>query len=107
MANKPLTVKLKRGQATLIYMSDAEAEEYEKLLINYDASKEHKESHDPNMYPSIGFHLNRETNRYELVTIYYNPLTREAKFDSLVDAGSLKSRATDNFKKAATKLRIV
>lgn len=106
---KPRVVKLASpGQATLIYMSEEKADEYEKLLLNYDAGKAAaKDSGSALEHTAVGMFLDPADNQYKIVEIQYSPLTREAKFGTIEPAATLKNRATDKFKLRLMRLKLV
>lgn len=104
---KPRVVKLASpGQATLIYMSEEKADEYEKLLLNFDAGKE---AAGGAQLDGVALSLiqNPVTKAYELVTIRFSPLTREAKLDSIKEVATHKNRAVEAFKIALIRNKLV
>lgn len=104
MAFKPHVVKLAKGQATLIYMSSADASLYEEVLTSYDKNS-NRDSACTDV--AIGKWLNPEDKKYHIVTIKYNPLTKNCFVESVVETSTSKSRANDELKKSIGKNKLL
>lgn len=110
MAYKPYTFDLSKGaKCTVVYASQERAEELASVLLNYEKNKEASGGLvSANLeHFAISTHLNPVSKRWELVTIKYNPLTKESVVDSIVDVSGSKARANDAFKLAAIKLKVL
>lgn len=104
MAYKPVTQKLETGQCTFVYMSQEEAEEYSAVLLAYEKAKN---SGVIEGHTALGLHQNSETKRWDMVTITYNPLTKDAKIDKIEEVATLKRYAVGKFRQKLEKLKLV
>ncbi len=104
MSFRPHITKLKTGQATFCYMPVEDAEKYETVLLNYEKSADSVEEFNY----ALGLHKNKLTNKWELVTIKYNSVTKQVVISEVEELFSTqKNHAETAFKKAATRLKIV
>lgn len=107
MAYRPHTTKLPTGQVTFAYMPQEKAEEYEKVLLNYEKSKAGSSNVDGGFFPAIGMFKNSTTKKFELVIIKYNPFTKESLIESSEEVAEMRKYADSRFKLKLLELKII
>ena len=108
----PHTYKLGEGQVTFSYMTKAEADEHFKAIKSKAPAEPPPTSQGLGSLIAskdnrLALGLFEANNKYNLVTIEYNPVTLVSVIQAIEELGSMRAYANKTFQIAAVKKGII